>query len=282
MKTSNKLLITFAAALILLPLLGMIVVSRVYYKAGPRVEADIVVVKSFDMKTEDFTNLPTSAFQTVNIPEAKAVRFNIHLVKDTKFGVKVSNHIKDRVSVTVDGSGQLQVSVKNEGGKGRTYGDLYIFSPNVSALAISNTDEVVFTINQDSLQLSVKEIESVYFENTKLKSLRATADHVNVFSMIAEEFGSVNLNLTNSSVISRAASYESLVINSSGKGDIEISGSEKNKEKVYTIKDLVINTTDEGKVSLGNITVDKYSGKFSDRTQVEMPASLLNKMYLKK
>lgn len=43
MKTSNKLLIAFAAALILIPVLGMVIVSATQYKTGSYAnQADVV------------------------------------------------------------------------------------------------------------------------------------------------------------------------------------------------------------------------------------------------
>lgn len=283
MKTSNKLLIAFAAALILLPLLGMIVVSRVYYKEGQRTAADFATIKSLDTETKHLTNFPTSAFRTVNIPEAESIRLNIYLVKDDQFGIKVSNHIKDRVSVNVDANGQLQINFKKNDASGshRDYVSLYVFSPNVNSLSLSNADETIFNIEQDSIQLSLKGIENVYFENTKLKNLKATAEQVQSFTLNDARLTLAQVNLNNASFSSHGSSYEQLIVNSIGKGDVEIWGGRREEGKTYTVKNLRLQTGGQSKVAVGDIVVDRCAGAFSDSTQVEMPAALLNKMYSK-
>ena len=77
MKTSNKLLIAFASALILIPLLGMIYVSQVKYRDGKSGVESRPEITSFDSAAERMTSIAVNAFQTINIADAKGQSGNI-------------------------------------------------------------------------------------------------------------------------------------------------------------------------------------------------------------
>ena len=67
MKLSNKLLIAFAAELIVVPLIGMIYVSQVKYKTGTYQEdqaRSTASEKHFNMPTE---NMESKAISTIRI-----------------------------------------------------------------------------------------------------------------------------------------------------------------------------------------------------------------------
>lgn len=284
MKTSNKLLIAFALALIVLPLLGMIIVSRVYYKEGSEIRDEIVAIKSLDSPNEFFTNLPTNAFQSVNMTEAKGMRLTIHLVQHAKHGLKVSNHLKGRIKMSVDANGQLQVAVKGpeDENRGDYNGEIYIFSPNVKAISFNNAENINIYANQDSLQLNATNVSDIYFGDlTIVKKFDVTVDKVSLVNVTEAQIAALTIKLTEANFQSRQSSFERLSIASKGKANIDIYG-EENQPGSFKIGDLAITTSDTSKVNIAGVSVKNCSGRFSDATRVEMPAVNLNQMYTPK
>ena len=116
MKTSNKLLIAFGAALILIPLMGMIYQAQVNYKTGDYSSENLDREKNdnhFSNPSENMSSKTMLPFTAVNIDDAKNRGIYIHFIKDDKFGVKVQNDLKDSIDFTVDANGQLQIKLKN-------------------------------------------------------------------------------------------------------------------------------------------------------------------------
>lgn len=283
MKTSNKLLIAFAAALILLPLLGMVIVSRVYYEKGDPMRDFAEVVKSFDTPTKYLTNIATSTFEGVNISETKGLMINVHLIKDSKYGVKVSSVAKDRIQINVDANGQLQLRLKKSGEAAHGIGsiDLYVFSPTVSTLNLTDIGEANLYVEQDAIHINSTNTGSIYFhEQTLLNKLFITGD-ASELKFANLTMSSIDLNLSKTNVEIHESTIQDLTINSKGKADIDILGDRDNVDH-YKISNLIIHTTDSAKVNIAATQVAKASGKFSDQTRVEMPAVNLNQMYLNK
>ncbi len=282
MKTSNKLLIAFASALIIIPILGLVYISQVKYKTGSYVSDEVQKVQNFETPSKNMTSLPTGNFASVNITDAKGMVLNVRIVKDKKFGVKVPNHVKDRVTISVDASGQLQIIFKENTSenKVRYYTDIFIYAPDTKSLDIAKAGGVSLTADQDSLSLNVKESGNLSFGYTlKVNQLAITANNISEVNISGGKVNSLNLDLTTSNLRTESNSFENLMIKSAGKSDIEIRGSYEDHAK-HSINNLVINTVGESQFRLENIKVNNCSGRFSDQTEIlNMPAVNLNQMY---
>lgn len=287
MKTSNKILIAFAAALILIPVLGMVIVSATQYKTGSYKDMidSVHKVENFSTPTKNMETLAVqTSFTTVNIADAKGKVLNIQLIKDEKFGVKVPANYKDLITLSVDANGQLQILIKeepksDENRRGSYYTNIYVYAPSFKALNVSNASDVNVMAVADSLTINVQKSGSIAMDSqAEIKLLNVkTIDVTNVFFR-DDNMKSVNLDLNNTKLTASSSSFENLSVLTAGKCEIELEGN-YDKTKTYTINNLVLNTTGIADVKLENVTVNNCSGKFSDQTQVQMPAINLNQMY---
>ncbi len=285
MKLSNKLIIAFAASLILIPVLGMVFVSTTQYKTGTY--KDIVYkVEDFKTPTKNMSSIsiPT-AFTAINIADAKGMILSIQLIKDEKFGIKIPEEYKDLINATVDANGQLQITVKDklkeENNRGRYYTNIYVYAPTVNALTIANAGDINIMATADSLTLNATKADGISFgSETHIKQLNIKTTDVERLSFRQDDIKSINLDLHNTKLNSEDNSFDNVSIATSGNCTVEISGG-YDDQKVGTIKNLVLNTTDKAIVNLENMQVTNCSGKLSDQTQVQMPALNLNQMYKK-
>lgn len=288
MKTSNKLLIAFAAALILIPILGMVIVSATQYKKGSYADRVDVVpkIESFKQPTANMTSITlASGFESVNIEDAKGLDINIRLIKDEQFGVKISDEYKDLVSAVLDKNGQLQLNVKDNNNEGknraRDYALIYIYAPNLDSLTVANASGLIVKPIVDTLTVKLNKVESFYFDNdTKLKQLNIEAVQVKDLKLRRDEIKSANVVVTDTKFAIESMSLDNVSITTNGNSKVEVYNNDGNKTP-QSIKNLVLVTNGIADVKFENITVNNCSGKLSDQTQVQMPAINLNQMYKK-
>ncbi|MBB2146506.1 hypothetical protein GM921_13470 [Pedobacter sp. LMG 31464] len=282
MKLSNKILITFALALILIPLTGMIYISRVYYKEGS--DRDIVDVvrkdENFSTPTENMESKAiATSFESINIADAKKMGIYVNIIKDEKFGVKVPKELKDFISFNVDTNGELQITFKNKRPENNNYNTIWVYAPNIKQVIVVNANTVNLDAKLDSLTLNVKKSGSISLQNDlTLKALTINTEEVKNLYLSNVDVKSLTVKLNGTDFKTQNNSYENLSIAAYGKSKIEISSYE---DKNTSIKNLTINTFDLADVKLENTKVDNCKGSFSDQTTVQMPAVNLNQMFKK-
>ena len=286
MKLSNKLLIAFAAALIVVPLIGMIYVSQVKYKTGTYQEdqaRSTASEKHFNMPTENMESRAIStAFESINIEEAKRLGLYINFVKDENYGVKVPKELKDSINFNVDATGQLQITfnMKQRITNDNYYTTIIVYGSEMKQINVSNAEFLYFDATADSIQLNVKKSGTVTLnKDVTLNAMKITTNEVKALEINEVAVKSLNVTLNGANFKSDESSYDNLSITASGKSEIEINGSDNGKN--YLIKNLFINTLNAVDFKLSNIKVDQCSGRFSDQTKVQMPAVNLNQMFKK-
>lgn len=284
MKKSNKILIAFAAALILIPLMGMIYVSQVNYKTGSYTEeADRVETsyKNFNIPTENMeSKVIASAFESVNVEDAKRLGLYINFVEDESYGMKVPKSLKDSISFTVDAEGILQIAFEMNGKKDNEYTTIIVYGKDLKKLNLSNANFLYIDVTADSLNLNIKKSGSITLnKDITLNSLKITTDEVKTVHINEVKVKSLQVDLNGADFETEKSSYDNLSLNVSGKSAILLKGSENDGS--YLIKNLVINTLNDADFKLEHIKVEKCSGSFSDQTKVQMPALNLNQMYKK-
>jgi hypothetical protein len=285
MKKSNKLLIAFASALILIPLLGMVYVSQVKYKTGSYDDSVDVVrkVEDFSTPTKDMESKTiATAFESINIGDAKNLSLYINIIKDDKYGAKVPNELKDSIDFTVDASGTLQITLKNKLNKrDNNYKTIWIYMPTIKNVNVAHAEFVYLDVNADSLALGFKDSRSIVLnKDITLNALSITTDSVKSVELNKVAVKSLNVHMNGGSFNTTLSSYDNVAIKATGKSEIELYGTEDVDQK-YLIKNLVINTLDEATFKVKNIKVENCSGSFSDQTKVQMSAVNLNQMFRK-
>ena len=279
MKTSNKILIGFAAALILIPILGMIYTSKVYYKDSKDVNDVVYQNNTFKSPSQNLKSMPISkSFNAINVQDAKGYFLNIRLVEDKDYGIKVQENLKNTFTFDVDTNGTLQISAADKKDDGNYYGLLIIYAPRINNISVSKADGVELRANQDSLNFNIAKSDRVNFSSDmQVNSLYVNATDVKLIN-IDKDIKNATFTLTKTPLYSSFASFDN--INISSDSEVELFGSDKEEAK-YNIKNLVINTKGDANFKVENIAIGKCSGSFSDRTKVQMPAVNLNQMYKK-
>lgn len=271
MKTSNKLLIAFAAALIIVPILGMVYVSKALYVDEEKWSEIKKQTDKFDAISENMKVIPLNGFNSINIADGKETSFSIRLIKDQKSGVKIEKADKDNIHLSVDSQGQLQIGLTDQK-DGRSYVNIYIYTPNINAVSVVNARTVDLTSKTDSLTISLKKTKYLSFGlASAFQKLSITADdgsHINIDNDVAK---SLNLKLNNTIFTSNWASYQDLNIVAAGKSNIVIQGDNQQGKKAFQIQNLTLHTTDSATVNFEAIKIQKATGSLSDQTTIQMP-----------
>ncbi|WP_090995295.1 hypothetical protein [Pedobacter insulae] len=290
MKLSNKLLIAFASSLILIPLLGMVIVSRVNYRVGERGDKLDVVYDNNSFKSPDpgMTASSVTAFSSVEILNGQDYRINIRLVADDAYGVKVPAEIKDMISFKVEANGKLSIDVKPKEEKNRNrYATIIVYAPNIKTLTVAKAETLILTVSQDSLNVIGDKIEKIEFGSAKdTKHISISANDVQVISVFNEVINSLTVDAKNTSFSSEKSSYGNLSVTSTGGKEIAITGGtdgDREDDKSYKIEHLMLNTmgSPQAKVTVSDVMVSNCSGSLADQNIVEMPVVNL-KQLLKK
>ncbi|MFC4212032.1 hypothetical protein ACFOWA_12605 [Pedobacter lithocola] len=280
MKTSNKLLISLAISLILIPIIVIAVNVKINYKSDKEQDIASKNIEHFATSSEGYVSIPLSKkFTSVNISDAKGFFINVLLLKDTASGIKIPDHLKSMLSYTVDKNGVLQFQINQQKNNTKEYASIVVYAPSLNKFSGSNGHGIGLGINLDSLTIDATSLGSLTVaDDSKFDKLNVSGNNIKSFSINNANAGNVFMNLNNTNFSTEFSSFKSLSINASGNSNIEISGAEPDKTK-YKIDNLFISTKGKTDLKLENIHVTKSSGSLSDSTTVNMSAAVLKTMF---
>jgi hypothetical protein len=284
MKTSNKILIAFASALILIPLIGMVYISRVEYKVGKDDEQKVYENDHFKSSSPDMASTAISQpFSAIQIKDAKGYTISIRLVEDKDYGVKVDDYLKDEISASVDANGELQLVVKSTKNVGRTFARIIVYAPKINRFSIAKANQVSLYAKLDSLNFMVNNTPSIYLDSdVKVNKLSIAANgEGDEIYMTHTAINSLNLALNAVNLNSNGCSFANLtVVTTAGKNKIEIRGDRESKGE-YTINNLKLNTAAETDIKIKDVNIDSCSGTVSDQAELTMPVKNLRQLFKK-
>lgn len=274
MKTSNKLLIAFAIATFLIPVIVVAINVKLNYKNAKEWANEVKNDDHFSTPSTHMISKKLPAFSSINVNNGNNIFFNIRLIKDVNTGVKVTQSFEKLISFNVDANGKLQVSV-NQKSEQINYLSIFIYTPHFNDLELNNIDGLELTAILDSLNLLVKKSGAITFgDKTAISKLNVTTTDVSNVEVEQQNIRSLSLNLKNTDFNSNS-SYQDLNISASGKSSIIING---NKELKNQINQFSIKTIDSASVTISNINILSLSGNLSDQTTVQMPVSYLKQI----
>lgn len=282
MKLSNKLLIGFAAALILIPILGMVVVSATKYKEGNYTsynnEVQLDNNQPFDAKsTNKFAAAFDQPYSKINIQQAYGSSIEIHLNVDQKYGAKIPTELKDQIIFTVT-NGMLNINFKKDfkAEEFRNRITIILYAPLFDGLKATHLNSLHLTAKAENFAADITDCnyfsvnvgETVNGDTTSngainqnvIKNLTLNLDNAKFY---------LNDDLENLSVI---GNNSSIIINEE----------DEDSPKAVAIRNLNLKTTGTNHIKVGKLVFETVSAEFSDYTKLEIPAYLLNKMYTKK
>ncbi|MNQ81692.1 hypothetical protein D3C85_967250 [compost metagenome] len=231
--------------------------------------------------------IPLNQFNTINIADGKEVRFDIQLIKDNKFGVKLDKNDKDIVKFNVDAHGKLQIElISKDRAKANSVINLLIYATETKELSLNNATSLDLNAKGDSITLNLNKVSELTFDrSSQFTKLKINAEDGNaIFGGAAmihiekEITKSLYLNLKNTNFISEWASYQNLNITANGQSSIGVRGDDREKNKEYSIQNLSLQTFDEVNLNFEKIKIRKATGSLSDQTIVQMPVANLKQM----
>lgn len=283
MKTSNKLLIAFAVLMFVVPLTITAYTINKNYKNLEEIRKQGNAHLHFNTPSIGFNSVQLNkTFKSISIigklPNTRI--WNVTLVNDKDYGVKVSETFKDLVQVSVDINEQLNITLKGEIKNVWYPLVIYVYAPKIEELNVSDLNEMVlrFKDKTEALQLNAKHVKTLDLgDEFNVNHLSVDAEKVNGLDLGGEGVRSLSLNLRSSNFRSDSKSYDSLNVMASDGSGLSIFGNHQNKDSVV-VNQLTLNTTGEVEVNLTDIKLNAVSGSLSNETMVKMPIVYLKKM----
>lgn len=273
MKKSNKLLIVFAIASFLIPVIVVAIGVKLNYKDAKEWASEAKNDDHFITPSNNMISKKLPAFSSINVNDGNEVFFIVRLIKDENTGVKITQSFEKLVDFNVDTNGKLQVSVKQKSQQSN-YLSIFLYAPTFKNLELNNIDGFKLKTILDSLNLSVKKSGAVTFDSkTVISKLNFVASDVSTVDIFENGINSLSLNLKNT-VFNSNSSFQNLNISSSGKSFITI----QSYEELESIDQFTINTIDSASVFIENVNINRLSGSLSDQTTVQMPVLYLKQI----
>ena len=285
MKTSNKLLIAFGVFLFLAPLLGMVVVSKMYYKDAPKINtAEIQKANNQPFQTASNGRKAIALhkpFSAINFPNGNNSNVEIHFNKSKSYGIKIPEELVGAIKAkVVNGVLNLifnkELSVPNF--NNRVF--IVVYAPNLEKLSANNFMYFNCVVQTDSLAIDLtKCFFSIGNSNVNFNQFNNTGDTLShgVSNQTIVKSLKVVANYSNINI--SGLDLNNLYIVATENSNIKLDGNQFDK-KGATIINLELKTEGKNQVTLTNYKLSKARANFSDSTQLNIPTSIL-KMLLK-
>lgn len=270
MKTSNKLLIALASALIMLPIISIAIYSKLnYVKVVVEYEKNHKTFEKLDVPSLGYiSNVFDENFNAITIKADKNVRLLLVVVESDETGIKFSNHLKNYFESTFDKNGELVITFKKV-----DYSDtdvFYIYATKVKKITTENMISVQLGMKADSLELVLKNSGKFNINSTfDVQNLSIIATSTEVNFLKNSEFN-LNVILNDAKFLSTQTSYKKLSIVSKGVSFIQI-GKSQSKDENVNIKEFNLNTFGPGSINLSDLNINQITGKLSDETMIVAP-----------
>ena len=285
MKTSNKLLIAFGAFLFIAPLLGMVIISKVFYKDASNLNmAEIQEVNNQPFSTVSKgrkTIVLDKAFSSINFLDGNNSSIEVHFIKSKSYGIKIPEEVVGSIKEEVI-NGELNISFNKEFSKPdfrqRIY--LVVYAPNLEKLTANNFINLSCVVQTDSLVVNVARCYfSLGNSDIKLTSMNNKGDTLNHSVSNQTNIESLKIISDKSNINISELNLHSLNILANNDSEINLEGRKINQGQ-SEIKNFSIETSGKNQVSIKNFNFSKTKSNFSDDTQLTIPTSIL-KMLLK-
>ncbi|WP_069660738.1 GIN domain-containing protein [Arcticibacter eurypsychrophilus] len=281
MKTSDKLLISVGILFFIIPLMGMIIVSKVYFKTAKtqdNVTYEFFNDKSFAKPSKGRTAIPINRpFHAIHIINGNKSCMELHLNQSNDYGVKIPKGSKEEISFKVKNN-VLNIILR-KGFRTPSYENrmlITVYSPKFDALSIKNTSDFNLIATSDSLNISLANCKSFTVQNPNveahtLKSKGGLMNYKTVNTMLIKN---LNVDLDNSEFSLSDQSVDNLSFKAQNNSTINLDGTNENKGKFVAGK-LKIKTLGVNVIKIDNFTAKEIKADFSEETTLEIPSSIL-------
>lgn len=283
MKTSNKLLISLAVLLIIIPIVVMAINAKVNYKEkGPEdtyFGTQTINNETFEQKSNGRIAIPLqSPFKSIQIKDAKGFSIQVFVKEDNKYGLKIPESFKNDLTYQVDAKGVLQITIKNVSENNMIEKiPIVVYCPVINEVSVAHSGIFEFSAHADSLTINADQSESIFL----IGDITTNDAKGKVTSVInPTKIGKLYLNLNKTKFSGFTNAFKNLYV-TANKSEIEIGNMDENNQKSFPFDNLSIKTTDTSSVKLQNVSLKSFSADFSDATTLQIPTPLLKQLFKK-
>ena len=281
MKTSNKLLISLAVLLIVVPILVVGINIKVNYtEKGPEdtyLGTQNINNESFEQKSKERVSISLqSPFNAVQIKDAKGFSVQLFVKEDNQYGLKIQEKFKNDLKYEVDANGVLQLSIKNfSGDNGIEKIVIVIYCPKISEVSVANSNILEFSAHSDAVTLNLDNVGDLFLSGD-ITNNDAKGKTISVIN--PTKIGKLYLNLNKTKFSGYTNSFKDLYVIANN-SEVEIGNMDENNKTPFPFDNLSIKTTDTSRVQLQNVNVRSFVGDFSDATTLQIPTPLLKQLF---
>lgn len=275
MKLSSKLLIGLGIALFVIP-----IPTFTYILGNDRVDAkvyeDILKVEGNNPNSDDtyLKTFKTKNFNELQITGNQHGSVKLYLVKSDQYAVKIDKNNADALNVRVSENGQLLIDFKED--KHSYFKRIYIFTPDVKLLKLSNVHVGEFVAKLDELEIVGEQVQDIHFsEETEINKLTLKLNKSALggdgrqrllVNQLVVDLDSSDINLVKQN-------YDHVFVQAK---DSKVNFSGENSE--VKLKHLSVHTTGTTTIGLNDLVVDQIDGQLSDESKTDFPVYLLRKI----
>ncbi|GAA4207814.1 hypothetical protein GCM10022289_30800 [Pedobacter jeongneungensis] len=283
MKTSNKLLIGLAIALLIIPLTVMILIAKANRIDNKTYDKMLMGAETINGDADRLIKkYSVPAFQHVVINGSESSFLNIKIIANDKFLLKATNELAPYIEYKVDKDGKLNISLKPE--RNYQHGTLLIFSPNLKGITFNNVSVDGLSVNTDSLNVEItKGVNFRFGEDMKVKNLHL----VKITTYQEQDVVIPGITIEDAKIENLHADINAgyLTVNNTPLLNVALKLKDakaefKNEEikNIGPIETLSLNSMGKNDVNFQHVKINKASGNLSDETSIQIPTINLKQL----
>lgn len=275
MKLSSKILIGLGIALFIIPIVTTSYIVG-HNRVDTKVYEDILRQEGTDPNSKDtyLKTFKTKNFNNVNVIGNQKGSIDLFLVKSDKYAVKIDKNSESEVAVSVNAEGQLNIELKDNAKS--YYKRIYIFTPNIAQIKLSNLIVNNFSGKCDQLEIIGDSIEEFKF-NSNIAINKLTL-HLKKSLLKSSESESLQIP---DFTLDLDSSVVNLVNQNNGQVFVQAKDSKVNffaKDPNVKLKSLHLKTVGNSIINLNDSQFESIDGQLSEETKTDFSIGLLRRI----
>ena len=275
MKLSSKILIGLGIALFIIPIVTTSYIVG-HNRVDTKVYEDILRQEGTDPNSKDtyLKTFKTKNFNNVNVIGNQKGSIGLFLVKSDKYAVKIDKNSESEVAVSVNAEGQLNIELKDNAKS--YYKRIYIFTPNIAQIKLSNLSVNDFSGQCDQLEIIGDSIEEFKF-NSNIAINKLTL-HLKKSLLKSSESESLQIP---DFTLDLDSSVVNLVNQNNAQVSVQAKDSKVNffaKNPNVKLKTLHLKTVGNSIINLNDSQFESIDGQLSEETKTDFSIGLLRRI----
>jgi hypothetical protein len=275
MKLSSKILIGLGIALFIIPIVTTSYIVG-HNRVDTKVYEDILRQEGTDPNSKDtyLKTFKTKNFNNVNVIGNQKGSIGLFLVKSDKYAVKMDKNSESEVAVSVSAEGQLNIELKDNAKS--YYKRIYIFTPNIAQIKLSNLIVNDFSGQCDQLEIIGDTIEEFKF-NSNIAINKLTL-HLKKSLLSTSESESLQIP---DFTLDLDSSVVNLVNQNNAQVSVQAKDSKVNffaKNPNVKLKTLHLKTVGNSIINLNDSQFESIDGQLSEETKTDFSIGLLRRI----